>query len=375
MVEGRKLRFTISATDANPNQIKYYYLVNAPAGAYMDPATGVFNWTPEKPGTYTFFARVSDSGSPVLYDQKQITVKVTQLQYYTLQVGITGSGRVTREPLQEKYADGTKVTLTAIPSEGYVFTGWSGDATGTNPSISLILDRNKKVTANFTATPEEEEIKLDVLNAETNKVITSLTEGLVLNLAAITTNKLNIQATTNPDKIKSVKFELSGKQSHTIIESRAPYLLFGDVNGNANDWVPATGKYTIKATPFSEAGGKGNSGKPIIFHFSVINKPLVESERYVSVTEQFNNTGVPLVAYPTPTLDGHITVALPAELKGKFNYSLLSAVGSKLTSGENNANNSKVAKFDFSRQMSAAGIYYLRLENAGFKGWIKLVRQ
>jgi uncharacterized repeat protein (TIGR02543 family) len=43
----------------------------------------------------------------------------------------------------------TSVTLTAVPKAGYTFVNWTGDATGTNASITFVMNANKSVTANF----------------------------------------------------------------------------------------------------------------------------------------------------------------------------------------------------------------------------------
>ncbi|MCF6401303.1 T9SS type A sorting domain-containing protein [Chitinophaga filiformis] len=55
---------------------------------------------------------------------------------------ITGAGT---------YDSGTVVTVTAVPASGYTFTGWSGAATGTSSSVSITMNSNKSVTANFQA--------------------------------------------------------------------------------------------------------------------------------------------------------------------------------------------------------------------------------
>lgn len=47
------------------------------------------------------------------------------------------------------YTAGTALTFTALPAEGYRFTGWSGDAEGTSNRITVTLNANKTVTANF----------------------------------------------------------------------------------------------------------------------------------------------------------------------------------------------------------------------------------
>jgi uncharacterized repeat protein (TIGR02543 family) len=46
----------------------------------------------------------------------------------------------------------TNVTLTAVPNTGYVFVNWTGDATGTNPTVSVIMNKTKNITANFATT-------------------------------------------------------------------------------------------------------------------------------------------------------------------------------------------------------------------------------
>lgn len=50
------------------------------------------------------------------------------------------------------YSSGTVVTLTAYPSSGYQFAGWSGDANGSTNPTTVTMDGNKNITANFTAT-------------------------------------------------------------------------------------------------------------------------------------------------------------------------------------------------------------------------------
>ena len=46
-------------------------------------------------------------------------------------------------------AHGTNATLTATPSTGYVFSGWSGNASGTSNPLTLLMNGNKTVGAAF----------------------------------------------------------------------------------------------------------------------------------------------------------------------------------------------------------------------------------
>jgi len=85
----------------------------------------------------------------ILHQNKSYTATFA-LNAYTVSTAAIGSGTVTRSPSQATYDHGTSVQLTASPSFGYTFTGWSGDTTGTANPFSVILHQNKSYTATFT---------------------------------------------------------------------------------------------------------------------------------------------------------------------------------------------------------------------------------
>ncbi len=74
----------------------------------------------------------------------------------TVTMAGSGTGTVTSSPAgiscgldcQEGYLAGTIVTLTAVPSTGYGFTGWSGACTGTG-TCTVTMNGAKTVTATF----------------------------------------------------------------------------------------------------------------------------------------------------------------------------------------------------------------------------------
>ncbi len=49
----------------------------------------------------------------------------------------------------DRYLPGTPVTLTARAGTGFVFTNWSGDASGSNAQATLTMNADHSVTANF----------------------------------------------------------------------------------------------------------------------------------------------------------------------------------------------------------------------------------
>jgi uncharacterized repeat protein (TIGR03803 family) len=75
---GTTLSFTAMATDVDAGQTKTFTLVTPPAGAVINTTSGLFTWKPTSAGTYSVKVRVTDNGSPVLYDEEIITVTVNQ---------------------------------------------------------------------------------------------------------------------------------------------------------------------------------------------------------------------------------------------------------------------------------------------------------
>lgn len=59
------------------------------------------------------------------------------------------NGTISLSPNGGPYAEGTVVTLTATPASGYTFTSWSGDLSGNSNPVTLTMNTNKSVSANF----------------------------------------------------------------------------------------------------------------------------------------------------------------------------------------------------------------------------------
>ncbi len=74
------------------------------------------------------------------------------LNTYTLTVTAV-NGTVTKTPDLLAYNHGSNVVLTATPKVGYVFSSWSGDASGSVNPLTVNMNANKNITANFTLIP------------------------------------------------------------------------------------------------------------------------------------------------------------------------------------------------------------------------------
>ena len=88
-----------------------------------------------------------------------------QKRKYNLKINIVGEGTVSEEIISSSkssdYESGALVRLTAIPSSGYYFTGWSNDINvDTNP-VEINIDRAKTITAKFEKKSYNLQIKIE----------------------------------------------------------------------------------------------------------------------------------------------------------------------------------------------------------------------
>jgi uncharacterized repeat protein (TIGR02543 family) len=109
----------------------YSYTVTTPAGYSTTTNSGIVT------------VAGGDVSQPIAFIQTQYTLIVN-----TFDEGCT----VTINPAQETYTYGTSVQLTPVATSGWVFSGWSGDLTGTDNPATVTIDSNKTITATFERT-------------------------------------------------------------------------------------------------------------------------------------------------------------------------------------------------------------------------------
>ena len=94
----------------------------------------------------------------------------------TASVAPSGGGTVTANPNQARYAAGTQVVLTAAPSTGFTFSGWSGGASGTTNPLTVTINGNLSITANFSSGTQPTNIApLATVTASTQNTTTGQT--------------------------------------------------------------------------------------------------------------------------------------------------------------------------------------------------------
>ena len=116
--------------------------------AKSNPAYNFVNWTDKATG-----AVVSTSPDYAFaLNANRALVANFAIKTYTLTV-IAANGTVLKSPDQVSYNHGTAVLLTATPAAGYVFTSFSGDAVSMVKTVTVSMNSNKTVTANFNLLP------------------------------------------------------------------------------------------------------------------------------------------------------------------------------------------------------------------------------
>lgn len=106
---------------------------------------GLYDYSVQVPSGYTSPSTLSGT---VTVADADVTMPITfVLNQYALTMLVMGEGTVT--PGNGTYSAGSAVPLTAVASNGWSFSGWSGDASGTENTI-ITMDGNKVVTATFT---------------------------------------------------------------------------------------------------------------------------------------------------------------------------------------------------------------------------------
>ena len=181
-------KLTVSVTPANGGSVSppsnsyekgsNVSLVAAPAGEYIFK-----QWQGSISGTSnpTFITMDADKSVTGVFEKRQ----------YPLTLTIEGSGTIKEEVIavapQALYPSGTTVRLTPQPTEGWGFTGWSGDLTSASNPLDLKIDRAINLKALF------QRLKFNVVveNSQGGKVNLSSGEyiaGTELNIEAIPNN-------------------------------------------------------------------------------------------------------------------------------------------------------------------------------------------
>ncbi|HYF01105.1 MAG TPA: hypothetical protein VEJ18_19430, partial [Planctomycetota bacterium] len=88
-----------------------------------------------------------------------------------------------------------------------------------------------------------------------------LRDGQTIDLDALPTNRINLQANTDPPFVGSVRFSTAGSPTLNT-ELVRPYTIVPSSGREGDAWRPRPGRHTITATPYGGAYANGVRGEP-----------------------------------------------------------------------------------------------------------------
>ena len=243
------LTFTATATDADtPVQTLTFSLVGAPAGAAINASSGAFSWTPAagQVGSYTFTVRVTDSGSPALSDEEEITVTVCPLTPVAVAnvSAAEGNAGTTAFTFRVRLAQARDwpvniawATASGTATAGSDYTAGSGAITFTPGQVLQTIT----VTVNGDTTPEPDEFFVVNLTAGAGADLDAdAAVGLIrnddvpgLSIGNVTEDEGNSGTTEFPFVVT-----LSGPSAETV---RVSYTTTGSAAQSPTDFTLANG--------------------------------------------------------------------------------------------------------------------------------------
>ena len=182
--------------------------------------------------SYSYNPPSSDYGST-----SSTTTSVTQ---YSLTVTAGTGGSVSTSG--GTYDDGSSVSITATPNDGYEFSGWNG-SNSTNSTISVTINSNTIIEALFTEIPITETTSTETTSTETSSTETSSTETSSTETSSTETTSTETTSTetssteTTSTETTSTETTSSTYSITVTAQSSSNYILSGsdqngDVSGN-----------------------------------------------------------------------------------------------------------------------------------------------
>jgi len=144
---------TIAGSDENGDQL-IYSVVTGPEHGKLSGTGPNLTYNPETNflGSDSFSFKVNDgkADSDVAVVSIEVISATASVALKTHSLTVTATaGSVTKNPEKAGYNHGEKVTLEAAPNEGYSFKNWSGDLSGSTNPVTLVMNADKSVTADF----------------------------------------------------------------------------------------------------------------------------------------------------------------------------------------------------------------------------------
>lgn len=130
--------------------------------------------------------------------------------FFTLSLAATVGGSVSGGG---SYAPGAVAAASAAAAPGYAFAGWSGDASGTTPVMSVAMDANKALLATFTA------LLAQTITLGAPTTVTTRSAPFSLQASASSGLPVTITVESGPASITGYTMSVNGTQGVVVIQA------------------------------------------------------------------------------------------------------------------------------------------------------------
>jgi arabinogalactan endo-1,4-beta-galactosidase len=269
---------------------------------------------------------------------------------FELTTHLIGKGNIS--PSSGTYALNTDVTLTATPNPGWLFTGWSGDTSGTSNTLVIKMDSDKDITAKFTEKPKV------VLTFKVDMTGISIVNGVYVtgefdNLSGMpwVLNKMPINEGNNIYSYST--------WAH-VGESGAYYFL------NANNWG-------ARENVPGACLGMWNSDRKYIVNQNdtIFGYKWSSCEKIIPPSNGLNDLQISIIqVYPNPVTNREIF--FHTEQAGTISFTFYDIMGRSVCSSAIRNNSGEPERFPIPQNVHS-GFYFLDIQSDNKRSTVKLL--
>ena len=144
-------KYTLSVTSTDGGT------VSSQGGSYNDGSSVTITASPNSEYLFENWSNGSTENPLTITVNQNLSLTANFVKRkYPLTINIQGEGTVREEIVSSarssdptEYNSGTTLRLTAVPSEGWVFSDWTGDVESSNSTITVLLNEPKNLNVNF----------------------------------------------------------------------------------------------------------------------------------------------------------------------------------------------------------------------------------
>ena len=154
--------------------------------------------------------------------------------YYNLSVSVSPSNSGTVSPQTGEYEEGSSVTIRAAGNSNFVFDSWSGNASGSENPLTLEMNGNKNISANFILADDDGDGVANTLDQCSNTP-----SGESVNSSGCSTSQIDTDGDGVFDNIDQDNETRSGVPVDENGVMQNPIFIYNETTVRAQEWAIA----------------------------------------------------------------------------------------------------------------------------------------